>query len=100
MNRRPISPATREQREKVNGERGCRICARGPVDPAHVVSRAQGGCDSPECVIPLCRAHHRQFDEGDLDVLPVLWKDEQAHAVAHVGIVTAYRCATNDRIAA
>jgi hypothetical protein len=85
------------QREKVKAEPGCRFCRRTPVDPAHVVSRARGGCNDPECVIALCREHHRQYDEGWLDVLPLLSKAEQAHAVSHVGMVSALHQTTNVR---
>lgn len=100
MKRSPVGRATAQQRSKVQAEPGCRFCRRTPVDPAHVVSRARGGCDEPECVIALCREHHRQYDEGWLDVLPLLSKAEQAHAVGHVGIVAAYHHTTHQRIAA
>lgn len=92
--------ASTAQRSKVAGEPGCRFCRRTPVDPAHVVSRARGGCNEPECVIALCREHHRQYDEGWLDVLSLLSKAEQAHAVNHIGIVAAYHQTTHQRIAA
>lgn len=97
MRRSPVGKASRAQRDKVNAELGCRFCRRAPVDPAHVVARARGGCDAPECVIPLCREHHRQYDEGWLDVLPLLSKVEQAHAVGHVGLVAAIHQTTNVR---
>ena len=100
MRRSPIGRATAEQRAKVHGEPGCRYCRRTPVDPAHVVPRARGGCDDPACVIALCREDHRKYDEGDLDVLPLLSKEEQAHAVSHLGIVAAYQRTTHQRIAA
>jgi hypothetical protein len=43
----PRVPASAEQRRKVAGT-GCLICGRSPVDPAHVVPRRLGGCDSPD----------------------------------------------------
>lgn len=56
------------------------------VDPAHLVSRAQGGCDDPLCVVPLVRPIHRQFDDGEYDLLPRLVKrrvPELQHALGH-----------------
>lgn len=89
--------ASRPQRAKVFNL-GCRICGQSPVDPAHVVSRAQGGCEDPLCVIPLCRKHHREYDaDRTLDVLPVLNREEQAHAVSHVGLISALERTTNVR---
>lgn len=91
------SPA---QREKVRDEGSCRYCYHSvTLDPAHVIPRANGGCDHPDCVIPLCRMHHRQYDQGrSLDVLPVLTWEEQAHAVRHVGMAVAYQRTTNERL--
>ncbi len=92
--RRPISPASTAQRAKrtasiVSGE------TRG-LDPAHICPRSLGGCDHPDCVVPLTRAEHRAFDEADprtgkrLDLLPYLVAHgchaELAHALEH------YRC--------
>lgn len=56
------------------------------VDPAHLVSRAQGGCDDPLCVVSLRRGLHRAFDEGNLDLLPALIGrrvPELQHALGH-----------------
>jgi hypothetical protein len=36
------------------------------------VPRSLGGCDEPDCVVPLCRVHHRRYDRGQLDLLPYL----------------------------
>lgn len=82
------SPA---QREKVRG-RPCAGCGReGHVDPAHVWRRAHGGCDHPDCVIPLCRTCHRAFDQGELDLLSRFadseaWAVEQAHPILEHGV--------------
>lgn len=39
----------------------CLVCARSPVDPAHVLkTRAAGG--GPDGLAPLCRIHHTAFD--------------------------------------
>lgn len=97
MKRSPVGHASPAQRDKTKAERGCRFCLRTPVDPAHVVSRARGGCNDPECVIPLCREHHRQYDEGRLDVLPYLSRAEQAHAANHLGLLSALIQTTNVR---
>lgn len=80
--------ASPEQREKVKG-RVCVYCAGGPpCDPAHLASRGAGGCDHPDCVLALCRLCHRQFDEGYLDLEPVLalpdYAAERAHMAWHM----------------
>lgn len=100
MKRNGFTPASREQRIKALSEGTCRACGSWTVDPAHVVSRAKGGCEHQDCTIPLCRLHHRSYDDGILDVLPLLTLDEQAHAVSHLGIMGALRCTTNQRQAA
>lgn len=94
--------ASREQRAKVSGQ-ACIICGSGPCDPAHVASKAQGGCDDALCVVPLCRPHHRAYDTGDLDLLVHLeprYRAELAHALQHLGLVGLYRRVTNTRLAA
>ncbi len=94
-----VSTASEEQRAKVAGER-CIVCRSRPVDPAHVVSRALGGCDEPVCVVALCRADHRTFDRGELDLLPHLepgHRRELAHAVEHLGLIGALRRVTGRR---
>lgn len=84
--RRAISPASPRQRQVVAG-RGCLVCASTPVDPAHVWPRGRGGCDHPECVVPLCRLCHREYDEGRLDLLPHLigggFAPQLCHALEH-----------------
>ena len=60
------------------------------MDPAHLVPRTLGGCDHPECVVPLCRRCHRAFDRRELDLLPHLepgCRLELAHALSHVPLV-------------
>lgn len=99
--RRAISPASRAQRNKVLAEGKCRRCGLpdtvAALHPAHVCDRSLGGCDQPECVVPLCPVCHRGYDEGQIDLLPVLDHREQAHAVNHLGIVGALRRITNNR---
>jgi hypothetical protein len=100
--RTAISPASKAQREAVR-DRACLVCARTPVEPMHVVDRSLGGCDSPLCVVPACRECHRAYDNGELDLVPYLeprFRDEQAHAVSHLGLARAYWRLTNERVAA
>jgi hypothetical protein len=83
--------ASKMQREKVRFMPCLGCGADEGVDPAHVWSRGKGGCDHPDCVIPLCRSCHRAFDEGTLDLLPRLadseaWQDEQAHPILRHGV--------------
>jgi hypothetical protein len=102
LERRPISPASPEQRAKVRGAVSI-VSAEGPCDPAHLWPRGMGGCDHPDCVIPLTRAEHRDFDLGFLDLLPHLiaqgcWV-ELAHAVLahHVDPIALLHRTTGDR---
>ncbi|HET9184776.1 MAG TPA: HNH endonuclease [Solirubrobacterales bacterium] len=80
--------ASDAQRAKVAGL-GCLVCGRAPVDPAHLVPQRFGGCGEADCVVPLCRAHHRLFDRARLALAPFLDERRQAaelaHARAHVG---------------
>lgn len=86
-----FTPTSKEQREKVKGAQclGCGDCdvfGGARIDPAHLCARAHGGCDDPLCVVPLCRRCHREFDDGDLDLLPDLvqvYVPELAHALEH-----------------
>jgi hypothetical protein len=94
VKRRPISPASAEQRAKVRGV-ACRNCGAHGVHPAHVVDRSIGGCDDPLCVLPLCPGCHRAYDEYRLDILPLLDWVEQGHAAGHIGLVGAIERTTN-----
>lgn len=99
--RAPISPASRAQRAKVRAEGRCRRCGAPDsvtaLHPAHIIDRSLGGCDDPLCVIPVCPACHRAYDDGRADFLPVLTYAEQGHAAAHVGLIAALRRIVNDR---
>ena len=93
LRRVPISSASEEQRAKLAGER-CIVCGERPVDPAHLVPRSMGGCDEPDCVVPLCRAHHRRYDRGQLDLLPYLeprLRAELQHGLGHLGLLGLLR---------
>src|SRR5438445_67805 len=86
---RPVSPASTEQRVKCR-DRICVNCGNPGCDPAHLTPRSQGGCDSADCVIPLCRACHREFDEGLIDLEPVLalrqFAEERSHMALHMSL--------------
>jgi hypothetical protein len=86
MVRSPLVPASPAQRAKVADLR-CVVCERTPVDPAHVVPRRAGGCDHADCVVPLCRTHHRLYDHAQLALgvhVAGEWRHELAHALTHV----------------
>jgi hypothetical protein len=56
--------------------------------------RSLGGCDEPDCVVPLDRRCHRAYDRGELDLLPYLepcFRAELAHALLHVGLLRLLR---------
>ena len=84
--RKAISPASPEQRRKVL-DTLCVNCGFPGCDPAHLTSRAQGGCDHPDCVVPLCRNCHRAFDNGAIDLEPILalreYRAEASHMASH-----------------
>jgi len=92
--------ASEAQRAAVAGHR-CIVCgADRRVDPAHLVPRTLGGCGDVACCVPLCRADHRRYDRGELDLLPYLepsWRPQLAHAVGHVGLIGALRRVTGRR---
>lgn len=89
LRRSRLAAASPAQRAKLVG-RACLVCGQRPADPAHLVLRARGGCDHPDCVIPLCRVHHRAFDRGELDLLGQLepgCRAELAHALTHLPLL-------------
>jgi hypothetical protein len=52
-----------------------------------LVPQRLGGCEAPECVISLCRTHHRLFDGGQLALglyLAPALDPELEHALTHV----------------
>ena len=73
----------------------CIVCLQTKgLTPAHLVPRSLGGCDHPDCVVPLCWKHHRAYETGRLDLVPHLepdWRIEAAHAVLHLGLAGALR---------
>jgi len=62
------------------------------IDPAHLWSRARGGCSSADCVIPLCRRCHDLYDDPEqpIDLLPKLitrgYRAEIVHPFLEHGI--------------
>ena len=99
LRRGATSSASDAQRAKVRGER-CLVCDTRPVDPAHLVPRARGGCDDPDCVVALCRRHHRAFDRRELDLLPHLepgHRRELSHALSHLSLLALLCRATGER---
>jgi hypothetical protein len=92
---RTSSMAASESQRAAVGGRTCIVCgADKRIDPAHLIPRSLGGCGHPLCVVPLCRWHHRAYDRGELDLLPYLepaWRAQQAHAVGHLGLISALR---------
>jgi hypothetical protein len=99
LRRSALSPASPAQRAEVAG-RECLVCGRRPVDPAHLVPRSLGGCDDADCVVPLCRTHHRRYDRGQLDLLPHLeprYRAELSHGLLHLGLFRLLRRVTGTR---
>jgi hypothetical protein len=103
LKRTPLGHASDEQKAKVERE-GLRIpppwCddpSRLMVDAAHITPRAIGGCDHEDCVLGLTRRQHRLYDNGELDILPYLTLEEQAHAASHVGLLGALKRTTGER---
>lgn len=97
-----FTPASEAQRIKIDNV-PCVVCGRLPGTPAHLASRARGGCESALCVVSLCFGCHRSFDDGCLELLPYLEPDhraEIAHCVEHLGLESARRRLTSERMAA
>jgi hypothetical protein len=91
---RPPLAASPAQHAKIVGS-ACVVCRQTKgLTPAHLAPRSMGGCDQPDCVVPLCWMHHRAYDTGTLELLPHLepcWRGEVAHAVMHLGLIGAVR---------
>ena len=95
--------ASQAQRAKIVGAM-CVVCGqtRG-LTPAHLAPRSLGGCDHPDCVVPMCWTHLRAYDTGRLDLLGYLEprrRAEVVHAVSHLGLIGAYRRLTGGRLPA
>ena len=97
--RKPVSPASPAQRERVKGK-CCIRCGNQPVHPAHLIDRGMGGDDHPHAVVPLCFECHRLYDTGKVSILEHLephHRDELAYAVRLVGLICALERVTNER---
>lgn len=100
--RRPISPASSEQRQDV-AEMACLVCrSPGPCHPAHIVDRSLvgEGQDDALAVIPLCPDCHRGYDDGDLSILEYLephHRDRLGFAVARHGLLRTLERVTHRR---
>jgi hypothetical protein len=94
--------ASAAQRKKIVGS-ACVVCQQTKgITPAHLAPRTHGGCDEPDCVVPLCWLHHRAYDTGRLALLAHLephWRAEVAHAVTHLGLLGANRRLGSRRLA-
>lgn len=99
LRRTGFAKASPTQRRRVAGQR-CLVCASRPCDPAHIVPRRRGGCEHPDCVVPLCRTCHRAFDDGRLELLAHLepgFRSELGHALTHVSLAWVVRRVTAGR---
>ncbi|HEX3803152.1 MAG TPA: hypothetical protein VHV75_09950 [Solirubrobacteraceae bacterium] len=100
--RRPISPASPEQRQFVRGK-FCLECGTAPADPCHIIDRSLlgEGQDDTRAVFPLCRTHHDAYDSRSLDALPLLeqdgWREHLAFAVGRFGLVRTLERVTGER---
>jgi 5-methylcytosine-specific restriction endonuclease McrA len=107
LRRKPqkVTPSKRSwtaARAKVEEEGICRACqlAFTGLQAAHIIPRTRvkpGEGENPLNIVVLCRPCHAAFDEGRLDLLPFLNRDECAYAVQLVGLHEAYRRITNTR---
>jgi hypothetical protein len=103
LKRTQLGRTTPEQKQRVAGRR-CLVCAEhaGHCHPAHVIPRGHPkmtdvAADDTRAVVPLCFAHHRQFDDAKIDLLPYLepeWRDAQEWAAGAVGLAAAMRSIT------
>lgn len=85
-------------KQKVKDEGMCRACADTQIlDPAHIIARSLGGDMEADNIITLCRSCHSAYDSHILDILPILSRAEEVHAVNLVGIARAYRIITGDK---
>lgn len=98
----------KKMREKVDAEDGvCRNCGGPDAQAAHIIPRSlipkvghsQLDGEDPRNCIPLCavRGCHPLYDGHQLDILPILTREEQAYAVELAGLLGAYRQITGQR---
>lgn len=68
--KRPRGVPTSVRNDVFARDRGCvavllvrDVRCSGPLDPHHVLRRSQGGTDTADNLLTLCRAHHRWVHE-------------------------------------
>jgi hypothetical protein len=96
-----LGTTSRAQRAKIVGC-ACVVCQQTKGLTATRLARADG-CDDVDCVVPMCWPHRHLYELGRLDLLHHLeprWRREIAHAVSHLGLITAYRRLTGGRLPA
>lgn len=85
-------------RQKVADEGRCRSCgvpdSVHPLDSAHTIPKSLGGKATYDSVIPLCRACHNAQHRREIELLPIMTREEQMEAVRAVGLARAYRYLT------
>lgn len=89
-------------RAKVDREGRCRVCAsRISIEAAHIIPRSRSTDPIAEHELnccPLCPLDHLAYDRRQLDLLPHLSTEEQAHAVLVAGgLVNAFERVTSER---
>ena len=109
MKRRTLERYWSDARVKVDREGRCRLCPEVyGLQFAHTIARThdervelEDGSIAiyvdPDDGVPLCPQCHADYDARRVSVLEVLTHDEQAAAVAHVGIVRAMHRLTGQR---
>jgi hypothetical protein len=112
--RRPISPASLEQRRYVKQAGSCIACGAKESDYvkltfAHWWPRGRGGCDSELCGFVLCcrpggtGCHDRQ-ERGEIDLWAIIrtdwdrWRDRFCHALEHTDPVSLFQHLAASRI--
>jgi 5-methylcytosine-specific restriction endonuclease McrA len=84
--------------QKISDEGKCRCCGVPDsihgLDPAHTIPKSLSGKNTYDSVLPLCRACHDAQHRGEIELLPLMTRDEQVEAVRAVGLARAYRYLT------
>jgi hypothetical protein len=96
-----------QARAKVDAEARCRFCGTSQsiarLEAAHIIPRslAPNGGEDPLNIVPLCATSsrcHQAYDQGRIDLLPVLTLEEQECAVRLAGgLAAALRVTTGKR---
>lgn len=86
--------------QKLADEGRCRCCGVPEsvhgLDPAHTIPKSLGGKNTYDSVIPLCRACHDAQHRREIELLPLLNREEQVEAVRAVGLARAWRYLTKE----